>query len=271
MTALREWITRILTILSRTQLGLLAGSLSFTTLLSIIPFFAVIFGLVNALDRFHYLSPRIEGLFLDHLSGTVGEQAANWVTNAVQRIQDTNVGFWGVVFLILGSFQVLRDLDLGVQIIFGRKSKRSIWRRYLFYWLSILVLPFIAAVFVTITAIPIFGTTIGFTGDGWFFLLVILVLIQKMLPPAQVHWNSAFRGALVSLAGLFLLQSFFGLLTRRVFNYSKVYGSIAALPAFMIYVLIAWYIILAGLIVNAVLTQKQTRKDLASKPVTPQA
>lgn len=258
---LRFWIRKLWSILSRTQLSLLANSLSFTTLLSLIPFLAVIFALTGMFDLFEFIAPKIEHLFLDHFKAILGASAASWVRQTVTGLQDKNLGFWGTVFLILGSLQILRDLDLGTQLIFGQKNRKSAWRRYLLYWIALLALPLAAAVFVTLTKIPfLFGQRLGFTGDGWLFVFVVLLTVQKIMPPIRVQWRHAVISSFVSLAGLFVLQSFFGMLTKKVFNYSKIYGSFAALPALMIYLVIAWNIILAGFIVNSVLAQNRTRR-----------
>lgn len=259
MQSFYAWMRRLWTTLSKTQLNLLANSLAFTTLLSIIPFFAVILGLIGYLDQFDFLIPRIESLFLDHFKDSMGSGTLSWVKKSIGRMQASNVGVVGALFLVFGSLQILRDLDLGTQVIFNQKHKHRAWRRYLFYWLSVLALPLAAAVFVTVTSVPVFSKTLGFAGDGWLFLFVILLAVHKMMPPVVVRWSIAVPSALVSLAGLFFLQSSFGMLVKQVFNYSKVYGSFATLPALMIYILMAWYMVLAGLVVSSSLSQKQTR------------
>lgn len=260
MVGLKAWARRLWKTLSKTQLNLLANSLSFTTLLSLIPFFAVVFGLIAFLDRFDFLMPRIETLMLDHFRDTMGPGTLAWVKKSVGRLQNAHIGVFGAAFLLIGSLQILRDLDLGIQLIFSQKHKHRAWKRYLFYWLALLGLPLAAALFVTVTAIPIFGDTVGFLGDGWLFILGVLLCIHKLMPPVKVRWRVAFTASFVSLAGLFLVQSSFGFLVKQVFNYSKVYGSFATLPALMIYVLLAWYMVLAGLVVNSSLSQNQTRR-----------
>lgn len=258
MDAIKLWAIRLWRVLSKTQLNLLANSLSFTTLLSLIPFLAVILGLINYFDRFDFLMPRIEGLLLDHFKDTIGNFTLVWVKKSVSRMQNAHVGILGVVFLLMGSFQILRDLDLGIQLIFSQKHRKSAFHRYLLYWLAMMALPLAAALFVAVMTIPIFGDAIGFPGDGWVFVFVVLLAVHKLMPPAQIRWRVALTASFVSLSGLFLLQSFFGMIVKSVFNYSKVYGSFATLPALMIYLLLAWYMVLAGLVVNSSLTQNHT-------------
>lgn len=261
MLRLKAWARRLWKTLSKTQLNLLANSLSFTTLLSLIPFFAVVFGLIAFLDRFDFLMPRIEALMLDHFRETIGPGTLAWVKKSVGRLQNAHIGVLGAAFLLIGSLQILRDLDIGIQLIFSQKHKHRAWKRYLFYWLALLALPLAAALFVTVTAIPVFGDTVGFFGDGWLFMLGVLLCIHKLMPPVKVRWRSAITASFVTLAGLFIVQSTFGFMVKKVFNYSKVYGSFATLPALMIYVLLAWYMVLAGLVVNSSLSQNQTRKS----------
>lgn len=251
-----NWPRRVWRILSKTQINLLANSLSFTTLLSLIPFLAVIFALIGALDRFDFLMPRIEGLLLDHFRDTIGPGTVLWVKKSVIRLQGAKLGIFGVLFLLLGSLQILRDLDLGVQLIFSQRHKRSAWKRYLGYWAIFLGFPLAAAVFVTLTAIPIFGENRGFAGDGWLFVFFILLVMNKGLPPLKVPWRAALPAALVSLTALFVLQFSFQFFTKKVFNYSKVYGSFAALPVLMLYLMLAWYAVLAGIVINSSLTKR---------------
>ena len=88
-------------------------------------------------------------------------------------------------------------------------------------------------------------------------LLLALVFAYKMIPSTRVKLSAAVIGASVGATGLILLRAFYGMLTEYVFYYSKLYGSIAAIPVLMIWILNMWYIILFGAGLTAGLNQDE--------------
>lgn len=253
------WVRRVWRVLSKTQLNLLANSLSFTTLLSLVPFMAVVFAMVDFFDYFEFLVPKIEGLMLDHFRDAIGPGLFLWLKKSIGRLQSGHVGFLGAIFLLFGSLQILRDLDMGIQLIFSQRHRDAAWRRYLTYWAALFLLPIIAAVFVSLQTLPLLGEAVGFTGDGWLFVFLVLLALNKFMPPVQVRWKVALVSGTISLLLLLTLQHSFGFLVKSVFNYSRIYGSFATLPALMIYLQGVWYTLLAGLVVNASLTKPTDR------------
>ena len=71
-------------------------------------------------------------------------------------------------------------------------------------------------------------------------------MIYKILPEVRVQTKKALIGALVSCLGLIALKKSFSWITKSFIGINKIYGSLATIPLFLLYVLIVWYIILIG-------------------------
>ena len=79
----------------------------------------------------------------------------------------------------------------------------------------------------------------------------------KFVPSVKVTTSSAIASAIVATVSLAAGQKIFTTLTKTIFNYSKVYGSLAAIPIFVLWISILWWIFLVGAALCAVLNKKE--------------
>lgn len=242
------------------ELQLVAASLSFSTALAIIPFFAVVLAALQHFGSLDVLYPKVETLLLTNFKGSIGTEGINVFKKIIERIHDGKTGSVGALILILTSTRLIFDMEHGIHRVWHIKTRRSLFRRLFIYWLLLLALPFALATYVAFinikTVEPIihlFPTEIR----AGAITFILLYLIYKYVPDIKVKWFPAAISAAVATCLLGILQIFFKTLTREVFNYSKVYGSIAAIPAFLIWTLFVWQIILFGVALNASLQKKR--------------
>jgi membrane protein len=87
-------------------------------------------------------------------------------------------------------------------------------------------------------------------------LFFSLFLIYKLVPDLSVHWRSAFISSVLSAMAMYGVHKGFAYLTAGVFNYNKIYGSFAALPILLLWILAMWYAILGGVALCASLQKR---------------
>lgn len=241
------------------ELQLVAASLSFSTALAIIPFFAVVLAALQYFGALDSLYPKVEALLFTNFKGSLGTEGVNVFKKIIQRIHEGRTGTVGALVLILTSTRLIYDMEHGIHRVWHIKTKRSLFQRLFAYWLLLLIFPFLLAIYVAFinfkTVEPIillFPSEFRVVS----ILFLFLFLTYKFVPNTKVKWVPALISAAVATGLLSILQMFFKTLSREIFNYSKVYGSIAAIPAFLIWILFVWQIILFGVALNASLQNK---------------
>jgi membrane protein len=96
-------------------------------------------------------------------------------------------------------------------------------------------------------------------------LVGTIFLIYKLVPDLPVRTKSAFISALWASVSIFATHKGFTYLAIKVFNYNKIYGSFAAIPILLLWLLAIWYVILAGVALCAGMhKQNPIQKDLST-------
>jgi membrane protein len=189
----------------------------------------------------------------------------NLAHNIHQFIQNTRSGALGVtgsVLLIFAAISMLSRIEATFNDIWGVPRGRSWFMRIVLYWGVLSLGPLLLMVALGLTSSSQLRTTkhllatLPFIGDFairfGFQLLPILVLcltfaaFYMLMPNTKVDWRAAFMGGLA--AGLlFQLNNMVSVLyVSRVVSNSKIYGSLALVPVFMIGLYLSWIILLFG-------------------------
>jgi membrane protein len=140
------------------------------------------------------------------------------------------------------------EVESAINRIWGTRRERAWWRRLSFTMGLYFLIPFGLAVYAVIRSMDMFRPLLQLNPFLWDASLAFLILLalNKWTPALKIRWKVAAVAAIVSTIGLAVLQGSFTWATKSVFNYSKMYGSIAALPLLCLWILLAWQIILFG-------------------------
>ena len=97
------------------------------------------------------------------------------------------------------------------------------------------------------------------TASSLIFLL--LFTLYKVIPPTKVHAVHASLAAGIATVGLIVAKDIYQAFTVYMITYNKVYGSLASVPTFLMWLLILWQIVLGGAIVAASIKRRQITAD----------
>lgn len=247
-------IRRFWDLVSNGELQLVAAALSFSTLLSLIPFLAVSLATIQYIGGLETLYPKIEAAALEYFSGPIGAEGTRIIRSVFHRIHAGRMGGFGAVALVLTAVLMIADMERGFHRIWNLPSRRPLYKRILNYWLVLLLFPAGLAVYVAVTSMKIFSgaqSIIPLPTLNIAVLLLTLYFIYKMVPNTKVHFLSALVGAVSATAGLILLFRSFKWITQNVFVWGKLWGSFAAIPALLIWILLTWYVVLIGAALSA--------------------
>jgi membrane protein len=239
------------------DLQMIAASLSFTTVLSMIPFLAVAMATIHMVDSSGQFYTQLESLVLQYIQDPIGQDGVQMIRKAFYRIHAGRMGFYGAIFLVMASVFLVNDIEKAIHKIWSLSERRPLYLRLFFSWVFLIVAPILLAVVFAISSMKAVAGITSFL-PPWIYslslLFLTLMMIYKFMPNTHVLWRASFWGAAFSTLGLTILVKSFKLVTTKVFVYSKVYGSLAAVPGFLIWILVIWYVVLVGASITATRT-----------------
>lgn len=238
--------------LRENELRLVAAALAFSTVLSIIPFLALTLSVFQSVDGLEALVPKIQSLFFRYFREAFGQEILGYIKLFLQKIKPQALGTGAALFLIFTSMRLLQDMEYGINRMW-HKTPSPLYRRMLVAWAFMIFIPVVLAMYAGVRSVDSLKPFIrSYRGavDG-FLLIVGLFSVYKWIPVAKVQTSKALWGALGAGLSLLILKGSFTYLMKTFFMFSKIYGSMAAIPLFLLHLLVFWYIVLIGAAVVA--------------------
>jgi membrane protein len=264
------WLRLVLAGFAQDQCLVRAAALAFSTTLAVVPFLAVAFSIAKGFGFQN--SEFTRGLLIRLTAGN--KEAVSAIVGYISNTSVKTLGTVGLLFLFVTVVSLLAVIEKTFNTIWGVKASRSPWRRLSDFMAVILACPLLFIVAVSLTATlqsssvmrfvrevelisTLYITMLGAlpwlaTGSGLFF-------IYAFIPNTRVRPGAAAAGAVVggllwqlSLAALIRYQTFFAV------NYNAIYGSLAQVPLFLVWMYLSWAIILFGAEVSFAVQHRET-------------
>jgi membrane protein len=256
--------------LRQAQILLVASSLAYTTILSIIPLLAVSFAIFQAFGGLTRLYAVIEPFILNNLAEGTSDEVTAQIRGFITNAHGSALGIGGLIGLIFTSMSMLANIEKAINRIWNAPVSRSLFHRIASYWLFITLGPLALAVGVgaaTSTNIPL--TSILPSGTGLFLLAVVVFSsVYKWVPHCKVRFVYALLSGTVTAILFHLAQFGFRIYTTKVLSYSKIYGSLGAVPILLLWIYIIWIIVLSGAALTATLQKRVP--ELSPPPPAPE-
>lgn len=233
-----------------------AAALSYTTILSLVPFFALAFALLKGFGVPNKLAPIILEQVAAGSQETVGK-----ILTYINNTNMKSLGVIGLATLILTVLSLLSDIEEAFNAIWGVKETRP-WARKFSDYLSVVMsgpLLLIAATSITTTlqsqvvvkeliALNYIGPVIykAFLFIPYLSIWVALVFLYLFMPNTRVRFSSALIGGMLAGALWQGAQWAYIHLQISVASYNAIYGTLAVLPVFMVWIYSSWVIVLLG-------------------------
>lgn len=256
-----------------------ASALTYYTILSLVPLLALTFALLKAFGVQNQLQPFI----LEKLN--VGDgQIAEAIVGYINNTQVAQMGAVGLVFLLIAVISLLTNIEAAFNDIWGVNSLRPLLRRFSDYLSVILVGPvlLISAISMTSSLIShsftqrllemqMIGSLIVFVlkTTPFIFMWLAFTLLYVFMSNIKVQWRAALFGGVVGGTLWQLAQLGYVHFQVGVARYNAIYGTMAALPIFMVWVYLSWVIVLFGLgVCYAKQNLRTGARDLRSNEVS---
>ena len=246
---------------SSDQCSLWASALTFYSLLSIVPVFAMAFGLAKGFGLDKLLREKL----IENAQGQqeIMTRIVGFSENFLQTTKGGLIAGVGLVLLFWTVIQVLTNIEQAFNHIWGIKKERTLGRKFTDYLALILIMPvfFIAASSATVFLVSQVETItekIGILGPmgavivNGFQVLPLLVFtglltyLYIFLPNGKIHFKSALLGGMISGTVYQMVQWAYVRFQIGASNAGAVYGTFAALPLFLAWLQTSWMIVLYG-------------------------
>ncbi len=240
----------------RNDISQIAASLTFTSLLALVPLLSVAFSLFSVLPLFSGWLDTVEQFVLSTFVPTVGEGVQNYLLDFVHRT--AGLSSIGSVGLFVTAILLLNTIDVAFNRIWRVKRTPRTLIRLLLLLLFLLIGPLILAASLAATtfvmALPHVSETLRSFGLQTVILTMLpmtatcllLAVMYHWIPNIPVRWRHAFSGAAVAAILFEIAKYLFALYIAWFPTYELLYGALAAIPLLLIWIHVSWLIVLLG-------------------------
>ena len=260
------WRGTLLTLRDRFRedhMGLTASSLTFTTSIALVPFFTVALAIFTAFPMFSKLQGALQGWLIDSLiPDNIARQVLGYLT--LFSRQANKLGVAGLAVLLVTAIALILTIDRTLNNIWRVRTPRPLTQRVLIYWAAITLGPLLLAASLAVSSYVVSASSglvgsmpvsLRFLLDVLQFVLVAggLAALYHYVPNTYVKWAHAWVGGVFVAAGIEVAKKILGLYLSNVPTYSMIYGAFATLPILLVWIYVAWIIVLMGAVIAAYL------------------
>lgn len=260
------WRTTALTLRERfreDRLGVTASSLTFTTTISLVPLFTVALAVFSAFPMFARLQANLQRWLVERLvPDNIARQVLDYLNQFAAKAGE--MGWAGALALLVTALALILTIDRKLNDIWRVREGRPLTQRVLVYWAVLTLGPLFLAASLAVTSYAISasrGLVSSMPGalklliDTLQFTLMTagVAALYRYVPNTRVRWSHAMLGGLFVAAGLELAKKLLAWYLLSVPTYSVVYGTFAIVPILLVWIYLAWVIVLLGAVVTAYL------------------
>lgn len=232
-----------------------AGALSYTTVFALVPLSIVVFGVLSAFPVFDRWSDQLSDYIFSNFVPTSARAVETYL-----RQFSTNAGELtavGIFALVVSLLITLSSVEATFNRIWRVKVARPKFARFMVFWTVFTLGALVAATSLALStrffALAIFATQPGqwlehlmLRATPMFIELMGFAAIYRVVPHRTVYWRHAIAGALLAMLLFEGVKWGVGTFLGNFTTYGKVYGTLAFVPIFLIWIFLGWVSILFG-------------------------
>jgi membrane protein len=242
----------------------MAASLTFTTLLSLVPLITIALTLFSAFPVFEDFSGQIKNFLMSNMMPeTGGKMISLYVAQFAESAAKLTAV--GIVFLALTAMLMMHTIDEAFNTIWSVSRPRTLMQRVLVYWAVLTLAPLLIGGSLSLTS-WLTGMSVGYAKQvpefGVVMLKVVPVLLTtlafsllfRVVPNRFVPLRHAFIGGAVAAVTFESMNRAFAYYIAHFPTYKLVYGAFASIPIFLLWIYLSWLTILLGALIASSLS-----------------
>ncbi len=268
LIAFASFLSRLRRRLTGVEVGRTAASLAFTTLLGLVPLFTVAFAYVSRFPLFARSQDALEAFLLRFFLPGSGAVVRHYLTEFVAKSGELK----GVstLFVVITAVLLVWQVDREINTIWGTREPRSFARRIFVYALALTAGPALIGATIyfinwliqqSIAATPFGAEALSLLVQPVALLVdtAVFTLIYAFVPARTVPFRLALLGGLLAAIAFEAAKHGFRFYITQVPTYQVIYGALATLPLFLLWIYLSWVIVLVGAAITATLAERHGR------------
>ena len=249
--------------LSEEQVPQVAGSLTFTTVLAVVPVMTIAFAIFTTFPLFNTFRDALEAYFVQSLmprgvTNTILDNLSLFAAKA------NRLSAVGAVTLVLTAIMMFAIVDRSLNRIWRVKTPRSFTQSLIVYWAIMTLGPLLIGASLSFTTLvsPVASTlaqqlpwmgTVAAISVSLMLMTMFFGLLYLIVPNRLVDWRDALIGGLVAAIAFEMTNRGFAFFITKFPSYRVIYGALAAVPIFLVWVYLFWLITLLGAVLAVAL------------------
>ncbi len=246
-----------------------AASLTYTTLLALVPVFTIAVTVLSALPVFGEMMTQVK-IFL--LANMLPESAGKIISVYMTQFseQAARLTALGIALLSVTAFMLMLTIEHAFNVIWRVRRPRPWLQRFLLYWAVLTLGPLLLGASLSLTSYLV-SLSLGWVGEipvlrllplgltPWLLTSAALTLLYVAVPNRTVKPAHALVAGVVAGLAFELMKKLFALYLTAFPTYTLVYGAFATLPIFLVWIYLSWLTILFGAVLAAALPYWRSR------------
>ncbi len=227
-------------------------SLTYTTLFALVPLLAVALSLFKAFGGFEEVQQSLLlPVISEFLDPTHKIRVMEYIQGYIDRINAGALGIIGTGVFIVAFVPLFQNMETAINTIWGKEEDRPIWFKFVMYWTITTLGPMAAVMMISTLSffnkfIPDLAMIQSLRPMIMFYVFFGLFLIYKLVPNTEVKNKPALTGAAFGTVAWVIANFIYQTYMKYATTQFTIYGSLGAIPVFLLWVYINWIIILFG-------------------------
>lgn len=242
-----------------------AASMTFTTLLALVPVLTVMVAVASIFPVFD----RWSDSFVSFVNQTIVPQGADMVFDYIDAFRDqaNRLTAIGSVMLVVTSLMLIRTIDNAFNRIWRVNTQRPWMMQFLVYWALLTFGPLSLGVGISFMVGSVQDSVLSSGAQQWAdalktaarlaFMTLLLWGLYRFVPNRFVPARQAFVGALITAFCLETTRFLFTWYMGNFDGYRSIYGAFAAVPFFLLWLNLLWTLVLGGAVLTSSLSYWQ--------------
>ena len=228
-----------------------AMGLTYISLFALVPALVVAFSVVQAFTGMDRISARVNEFLFENLAVGARATIEPYLQRFIQNAHLTSAGLVGGALLAWSAVSLFSNVDRAVNDIWGVRRRRRLAAQAVIYWVGLTLGPLLLAASVMVgheARAFLAGTGVRFLGTVASGLLTcaFFAVLYVIVPDTKVRLSAAAAGGLAAGIAWELAKWGYTFAVARFFKYHAIYGSVAAIPIFLLWLFVSWAILLFG-------------------------
>ena len=251
-----------------------SSALSYTSLIAIVPLFAIGLSIFSAFPAFENIRTQVQDFIIQNMAPALGHEVSAYLSEFLQA--SAGLTAIGVVSIVVTSIMMLSTIENSFNFIFRVSRPRRITTKITLYWTVITLGPLLLGAAFSIRSYVFAIAAKSVDGEilnnvyissilPSLITMLMLIIVYTLVPNKKVGFINAAIGALCAVILFAVLRKIFAMAVLTSATYQTLYGALAIIPIFLIWMYLAWSVVIFGAVITAALEDYQNLDERTLK------